>query len=183
MARSKTGSFWLRETITIPANSPDTTRIQSAVDLGSYIDVANSIGLAVEQIDAVYQVGTGYSNAGFDFLTTDGCVSWQLTDLNPQSAFVRADDNSLVGSGAMNIDDSNNVVTAPADFYPDNYGKLDESFICINTNLYVVGGVDCSGVGAVGGSDVFVTVMIKARLAKIEKADWIALAIQNTASV
>lgn len=181
MARAKTGSFWLRETVTIPAAAADGTRVQAAIDLGSYIDVANSISLAIEQVDVVWQVASDYGGTLQDMIAdTDGSLSYQVTDLNPQTLFVRADDNSLVASGTVNIDEGNNVGSAVADFYPDNYGKLDESFMVINTNLYCVAGVDSV---AIGTADVYCTVMLKARLAKLEKADWVALAIQNTASV
>jgi hypothetical protein len=180
MARSKTGSFWLRETITIPANSADGTRVQAAMDLGSYIDVANSIALAVEQCDVVFQTGTDFGGTAQDMVAADASLSYQVTDLNPGTAFVRADDNSLIASGTMNVDDTNNVATSVADFYPDNYGKLDESFMVINTNLYCVAGIDSA---ALGTTDVYCTIMLKARLAKLEKADWVSLAIQNTASV
>jgi len=46
----------------------------------------------------------------------------QLTDLNPGTVLIRADDNSLIASGALNIDGANNIVSNEVDIFPDNFG-------------------------------------------------------------
>jgi len=41
MATSKTGSFWLTETIQQPINHPADTPLTATIDLGAYVDVGD----------------------------------------------------------------------------------------------------------------------------------------------
>ena len=47
MATAKTGSFYLTETITLPAGTVDGGRIQGSIDLGAYVNVATGQAVAV----------------------------------------------------------------------------------------------------------------------------------------
>jgi len=177
MATSKTSSFWLTETVTVPNGSADNTRFQGTIDLGAYVDVGDQQALSIESVDAIWQRGADFGNDAESFLLTAGAVGYQLDDLNPGTAFVRADDNNLVASGAMNI--SAGVVSHSNDFYPDTFGKLDEARTVVNDQLYLVAGID----GAVSGAaDLYLTVRIKCRIVKLNTKDWMAIAIQSTAS-
>ena len=113
-------------------------------------------------------------------LTANGAIGSQLTDLNPGNAFVRADNQSLVASSALNIDFANNVGTFAADLYPDNFGPsaLSEAFLVVNDTLYLTSGNDNV---AVGGNAVYVTARIRCRVVKLSTKDWMAIAIQSTA--
>jgi hypothetical protein len=116
-------------------------------------------------------------------LQANGALGFQLTDLNPGSAFVRADNQSLIGSGTINIDIANNLATEVADFYPDNYGSagtLSEMFMVVNDTLYLTGGVNSATTNA--ADDLFITARIRARVVKLGSKDWMALALQSTAS-
>ena len=124
MASAKTGSFYLTETITIPGGSTTGTRVQGSIDLGAYVNVATGQAIAVESVDFVYQSGTEYSGNVEQMLTSSGSFTAQLTDLNPGTAFVRADNQSLIASGALVIDQANNVATHASDIYPDNFGQV-----------------------------------------------------------
>lgn len=181
MATAKTGSFYLTETITLPAASPDGTIVQGSIDLGAYVNVATGQAVAVEQVDFVFQVGSTRSPDVANMLATNGALGVQLTDLNPGTALVRADDQSLIASGGLNIDVTNNIATHTQDLYPDNFGptSLSEAFMVVNDTLYL-----CAGnFGALtGGSAVLVTARIKCRVAKLSSKDWMAIAIQSTAS-
>lgn len=181
MATSKTGSFYLTETVTLPAGSPVDTRVSSAIDLGAYVNVATGQAIAIESVDVVYQSGGSYIQYLTNFLIGKGSISYQLADLNPQGVFFRADNQSLVASGAMNIDYTNNVGTITADLYPDNFGTaaLSEAFMVVNDALYFTAGNNGSDVG---GGDLYVTVRIKCRVVKLSSKDWMAIAIQSTAS-
>ena len=181
MATAKTGSFYLTETITLPAASLSGTRIQGSIDLGAYVNVATGQAVAVEDVDFIYQRGSDFDQSVNGFLAGNGAISTQLTDLNPGTGFVRADNQSLIASGALSIDQTNNIGTHTSDLYPDNHGPaaLSEAFLVVNDSLYLVGGVDNA---AVGGSDLFVTARIKARVVKLSSKDWMAIAIQSTAS-
>jgi len=181
MATAKTGSFYLTETITLPAASASGTRVQGVIDLGAYVNVATGQAVAVEMVDLVYQRGSDFDQSVDGFLAGNGAVQAQLTDLNPGSAFVRADNQSLIASGALSIDQTNNIGTHTSDLYPDNFGPaaLSEAFMVVNDSLYLVGGNDNA---AVGGSSLFITARIRCRVVKLGSKDWMAIAIQSTAS-
>jgi len=181
MATAKTGSFYLTETITLPAASASGSRVQGVIDLGAYVNVATGQAVAVEMVDLVYQRGSDFDQSVDGFLAGNGAVQAQLTDLNPGSAFVRADNQSLIASGALSIDQTNNIGTHTSDLYPDNFGPaaLSEAFMVVNDSLYLVGGNDNA---AVGGSSLFITARIRCRVVKLGSKDWMAIAIQSTAS-
>lgn len=182
MATAKTGSFYLTETITLPAASAGGTRVQGVIDLGAYVNVATGQAVAIDQVDFVWQGGDTYFTLANSMVTADASLSMQLTDLNPGSAFVRADNQSLIASGAMNIDFTNNVVSRSIDLYPDNFGPtaLSEAFMVVNDSLYLVGGTDSTAV--TGAAALACTVRIRARVVKLSSKDWMAIAIQSTAS-
>jgi len=181
MATAKTGSFYLTETITIPAASAAATRVQGTIDLGAYVNVPTGQAIAVESVDFVYQAGALYQQSGNSFLAGNGGLAVQLTDLNPGTALVRADDQSLIASGSVSMDDTNNVASHVLDLYPDNFGPaaLSEAFMVVNDQLYLVGGND---VAAISGNEVYITARIKCRVVKLSTKDWMAIAIQSTAA-
>ena len=181
MAKAMTGSFYLTETVTIPAASADGTRVTGSLDLGAYVNVATSQAVAVESVDVVVQQGGNLKQLNKDLLAGDGVISTQLTDLNPGTKFVRADNNSLIASTSLNIDASANLADMTVDLYPDNFGPtaLSEAFMVVNDSLFFTAGVDGNNAGA---ADLFVTARIKARIAKLSQKDFVAIAIQSTAS-
>ncbi len=181
MAKAKTGSFYLTETITMPAASAASSRVQGTIDLGAYVNVPTGQAIAIESVDFVYQVYSDYGGNVNAMLASNGCLSAQLTDLNPGTALVRADNQSLVASAQLNIDQANNIGTHTSDLYPDNFGPatLSEAFMVVNDTLYLVGGNDNAAIGA---GDVYVTARIRCRVVKLSSEDWMAIAIQSTAS-
>jgi len=181
MATAKTGSFYLTETITIPAASASGTRVQGTIDLGAYVNVATGQAVAIESVDFVYQCSADFNTTVKGFVTQDGSIAAQLTDLNPGTAFVRADNQSLIASGNLNIDFGNNVASHVTDLYPDNFGPaaLSEAFMVVNDSLYLVAGVDNADIA---GDNLFLTARIKCRVVKLGTKDWMAIAIQSTAS-
>ncbi|AXH78893.1 MAG: hypothetical protein [Circular genetic element sp.] len=182
MATAKTGSFYLTETISLPAASASGSRVQGTIDLGAYVNVATGQAVAIDSVDFIWQVGADFGSDGKSMLQGDGAIGVQLTDLNPGTAFVRADDQSLIASGSLNIDQTNNVVTHVSDLYPDNFGPtaLSEAFMVVNDSLYLNAGPDLSASNAT--AIVFVTARIRARIVKLGSKDWMAIAIQSTAS-
>ena len=182
MTKAKTGSFYLTETVTIPAASASGDRIQGTIDLGAYVNVPTGQAIAVESVDFVYQVSTDYGSDPASMLQANGSIGAQLTDLNPGTAFVRADDQSLVASSSLSIDQANNIATHVSDLYPDNHGPaaLSEAFLVVNDQMYLVAGPDAAASNA--GTGVFVTARIKCRVVKLSTKDWMAIAIQSTAA-
>lgn len=179
MARSKTGSFWLTENITLAALDASGSRTQGTIDLGAYVDVGDQQALAIESVDFIWQASGDFGASYTAMLNGNGSLGAQLSDLNPGTVYNRADDHSLVASGNLNIDQANNIGTHAADFYPDNFGKLDESRMVVNDQLYLVAGNDNAAIGA---QTVYLTVRIKCRIVKLGTKDWMAIAIQSTAA-
>lgn len=181
MATAKTGSFYLTETVTFTAADPANTRIQGTIDLGAYVNVPTGQAIAIDSVDFVYQVFADFGGNVNGMLAGNGCLSAQLSDLNPGTALLRADDQSLIASGQLNIDQANNIGTHTSDLYPDNFGPsaLSESFMVVNDNLYLVAGNDNA---AIGTGSVYVTARIRCRVVKLSQSDWMAIAIQSTAN-
>jgi len=153
--------------------------VSGTLDLGAYVDVGDGQAVAIESVDFIMQIGTDFGGALKQACTADSAFTTQLTDLNPGDNLVRADDNSLIASAAIDIDFGNNVGTTTQDFYPDNFGKLEESRMVVNDSLFLVSGVDG---GDVATAIVSITARIKCRIVKLNTKDWMAIAIQSTAS-
>ena len=181
MATAKTGSFYLTETVTLPNGTGTGNRVQQTIDLSAYVNVPTGQAIAIDSVDFIFQAGSDFGTDGASMVSSDGAISVQLTDLNPGTAFVRGDNQSLIASGGLNVDQTNNIVSHSTDLYPDNFGptNLSEHFMVVNDTLYLVAGPDLGNVGAV---DVYVTARIRARVVKLSTKDWMAIAIQSTAS-
>ena len=180
MATSKTGSFYLTETVTLTAGAVAGTRGQSTIDLGAYVNVPTGQAIAVESVDFIYQTADGNGSAN-ELLAGDGAIGVQLTDLNPSSTLLIADDQSLIASGCLNVDVTQCILSHQSDLYPDNFGpaSLSEAFMVVNDTLYVVAG---NNAGAIGATDLKVTARVRCRVVKLSQKDWMAIAIQSTAS-
>ena len=182
MATAKTGSFYLTETVTLAAASAASSRAQGVVDLGAYVNVPTGQAVAIESVDFIYQQTSEYAGGPVAAMVAgNAALTVQLTDLNPGSSFVRADDQSLVASGSLNIDKTNNIATHTSDLFPDNFGptNMSEAFMVVNDSLYLVAGNDDA---AIGGNAVYITARIRCRVVKLSQQDWMAIAIQSTAS-
>lgn len=181
MARAKTGSFYLTETVTLAAASADGTRSTGTIDLGAYVSIPSGVAVAIESVDFILQNGNLFDGNVEGMLAANGSITQQLTDLNPGTSFVVASNQSLVASGSVNIDIANNIASHSDDMFPDNFGpaNLSEAFLVVNDTLYLTVGNDGA---AVGGASVHCTARIRCRLAKLSSDDWVAIAIQSTAS-
>ena len=181
MAKAKTGSFYLTETVNITTGSASGTRVQGTIDLSSYISVPQGLAIAIDEVDFIHQVGEDYGQDASTMLQANGSISAQVTDLNPGTAFVRADSQSLVASSGLNIDQANNIATHAADFYPDQFGPagLSDMFLVVNDTLYVVAGNDAALSAA---ANLWVTVRVRCRVVTLGKTDWMAIAIQSSAN-
>jgi len=180
MTKSVTGSFYLTETVTLPPSSADGTRVSATLDLSAYVNVPTGQAIAIESVDFIHQVSSG--NHGFfkAMVLGDACLTTQLTDLNANTTFVRADNHSLIASSGLNIGYAANTGTFSSDIYPDNFGPsaLSEAFLVVNDTLYLTAGVDGA---AIKTQDVNVSVRVRCRVVKLSTKDWMAIAIQSTA--
>lgn len=188
MAKAKTSSFWLTETIDITAGG-HANAIQGTIDLGAYVDVADRQAISVEQVDFIFQshdtANATYSSAIGNVYTTNATVSVQITDLNRGVALVRADDRALVGSGALHLESAvvagttHNTLTVAADLYPDSYGKGSDSRLTVNDQLYLTGMT--TGTFAANFA-LTVVCRLKCKVVSLTQKDWMAIAIQATAA-
>jgi len=180
MATSKTASFWLTEAVIIGATE---STASGTIDLGAYVDVGDQQALAIEDVDFIWQahgtVADQYDSYFDGSVGGDAAFDVQLSDLNPGGVIVRADDNNLIASAALLIADGENVVSMGPDLYPDTFGKLDESRMVVNDQLYVV---STSTQAMVAAQELVCTARIKCRIVKLSTKDWMAIAIQSTAS-
>jgi len=182
MAKAMTGSFYLNETISLPANTVSGNRIMGTLDLSAYVNVPTGQAIAIDQVDFIYQVSSDYGSDAKSMVQASGAIGVQLTDLNPGTVFVRADNQSLVASGSVNIDQPNNISSHMTDLYPDNFGPsgLSDMFICVNDQLYLTAGPDGADTNAT--TIVYVTARVRCRIVKLSTKDWMAVAIQSTAA-
>jgi len=180
MATAKTGSFYLTETVTIPNATAAGSVLQGSMDLSAYVNVPTGQAIAIEHVDFIWQVGADYAGRMAGAVASDTALTAQLADLNPGAGLMRADDHSLVASGQINVDFTNNVLTDSSDFYPDNFGPaaLSEAFMVVNDTLYL----SVSNGDALTTDLLNVTARVRARVVKLSTKDWMAIAIQSTAS-
>ena len=180
MAEAMTNSFYLTESVVIPAATASGTSTQATIDLSAYINVPTGQAVAIGSVDFVYQRVPTFGQDVDQMVAGNGSISVQLTDLNQGTNLVRADNQSLVASGALIIDQANNIASNETDLYPDNFGpsKLSEQFLVVNDTLYLTAMPAGTTIGA---SDVAVTARIRASVVKLSTKDWMAIAIQSTA--
>lgn len=181
MATSKTASFTLVERIN--SATAASGLFSGTLDLGAYVDVGDQQAIAIESVDFIvqaYSTDTGIWSGNLGaFMAADSSWDFQLTDLNPNGAIIAADENSLIASGTLFFDDGNNMTSLGPDLYPDNYGKLDQSRMVVNDQLYIV--ADAS-TAATANDQWAVTCRVRCRIVKLSTKDWMAIAIQSTAS-
>jgi len=157
------------------------TELKTQLTLDSLRECSNgSVVIAVESIDFIVQRGSDHDMDVQGMLAANGTIGFQLTDQNPGTVFIAADDHSLIASGCVNIDVANNIASHSNDFFPDEWGpaNLSEAFMVVNDTLYLVAGNDGAAIGA---SSVRVSVRIRCRVVKLSKIDWMSIAIQSTA--
>ena len=166
--------FTLTERLTISAANTDTF---ATIDLGSYVDVGDRQALQVHSVDFIFQ-GTTASEALTTAVGADSSIDIQLTDLN-RGGLIFCNDRSLVGSGRLLVDFSNNSLTSESDLYPDNFGKgADDGRFVVNDQLYVTGRASVLG----SGKALNITVRVNATIVTLSPKDFMAIAIQSTAA-
>lgn len=180
MTKSMTGSFYLTETVILPIATASGGRVTGTLDLSAYVNVPTGQAIAIESVDFIIQIGSDFGGPISQVAVGNSSLGMQLTDLNPGDAFVRADNQSLIASSRVDIDDSSNLSTESQDLYPDNFGptSLSEAFLVVNDQAYLTCGID----GQAAADNLYMTARIKCRVVKLSTKDWMAVAIQSTAA-
>jgi hypothetical protein len=180
MTKSVTGSFYLTETVTMPSASVDGTIVTGTMDLSAYVNVPTGQAIAVESVDFIYQIQDDFGGLLSTISTANSSLTTQLVDQNPGTTLVRADNHSLVASGNLQTDASNNASVMVSDLYPDNFGpaNLSEAFLVVNDALFLSNSF--RGANPMN-ANVYVTARVRCRVVKLSTKDWMAIAIQSTA--
>jgi hypothetical protein len=181
MVSSKTATFTLREVVSLTAVD---TIVQGSLDIGSYISVADSEAFAIEHVDCIWQ-SYDTANDAYNWniagaVAGNAAIGFQLTDQNPNTEFVRGDSTSLIASGSWYFDDANTIASQGPDLFPDNFGKLDQSYYVVNDNLYFNAVLSQSALAA--NRNLVGTIVIRGRIVKLDKKAWIAKAISSTSN-
>lgn len=181
MAKAKTGSFWLTEELILDTLD---INVQGTVSLGSYVDVGDRQAIAIEQVDFIVQA---YNTANNQYSNSyqgaaSGATTWgmQLADLNPGTQFVGADDNSLIASGAVLYDDSNNVASVGPDLFPDTFGSLDDARMVVSDSLFFNAVFHGSALAA--EREWRVCCRLKCKIVTLSLKDFMSIAVQSSAS-
>jgi len=178
MSKRKTSTFYLTERLNVTTAG---TAVTANIDLGAYVDVGDRQGIAIEEVEFIWQGVTtaGAAQALPLALGGNGVGQAQVFDLNRGGTEQFADDRALVGSGQLVYGHSNYTMDQDADIYPDVFGSKDGVRLVVNDQLYCV----ANWVGSISSNEaVSVTVRIKAHIATLSAKDWMAIAIQSTAA-
>jgi len=173
MARAKTASFTLTHDLIFDSVNPT-----GVIPIGSLIDVGDAQALEIEKVDFVftghYQTTTSefYAPAGAA-LSADSQFLVQLMDKN-QGETINPADNNLIASGQMHYDVSN-IVTAAADFYPDDFKNSTGRFV-VNDEMYIAAR---AGYTNVANYTMVCTVRITAKVVKLVTRDWMAISLET----
>ena len=168
MAKAKTGTFYLRETINVDA-SPQ----QEEMDLTVYVDPVNSQGLLIRAVDFIW-----YDSA--TWLPLDPAADWQgaiqlhdsalggLADLENEHQVASGSITAVLGSG----------VFSDQDFFPDRLGMTKgEGRIVVNDTLEIA----TDGSASVPANCVC-TIVLEVQVVKLTKEDYISLALQSVSN-
>lgn len=173
MATKKTSMFTLTERITISVVDTDTT---ATIDLASYIDVADRMGLQIHSVDYVFQ-GTTPEGEINGAMGANGTVHCQVTDLN-RGGLVFANDRALVSSAQLVLD-TDGFLASSSDLFPDNYGKgSDDGRYVVNDQLYLT----AHTTALAANQSINVTVRVNCSVVSLGAKDFMAIAIQSTAA-
>ena len=172
MAKAKTSTFTITEQISTNGVSAGV----STISIGSLIDVGDSQALEVLSVDFIFQdwLAGVYSPFGVNNpFTNDAAACVQLMDRS-SGVLISSSDNNLVASCNMNFDVAG-VVTAAADFYPDDFKNDDGRFV-VNDEMYVI----MRTLGSyTSNHELRCTLRIRARIVKLGIKDWIAISLET----
>jgi len=167
MAKKKTNSFYLRETIEV-----NTGPAQESMDLSVYVDPVNKQGLLIRQVDFIWYDST-------TFLPLDPNVDWQgAIQIHDTALGGLADleNTHQVASGSI-LAVQSSTVTKSQDFFPDRLGMAKgEGRIVVNDTLEIC----TDGSASIPGNAVVCCVM-EVQVVRLTEKDYISLALQSVA--
>tara|TARA_B100000470_G_C19760934_1_gene378303 strand:+ start:185 stop:706 length:522 start_codon:yes stop_codon:yes gene_type:complete len=166
MAKAKTNTFYLRETIEVNAGPSFET-----MDLSVYVDPVNKQGLLIRNVDFIWSLSDTWlppAAAAFQ-------AAIQIHD-TALGGMVDLENTHQVASGSVTATTS--TVARDQDFFPDRLGMAKgEGRICVNDTLEIV--TDGSAAGIPG--TYVCTVVMEVQVVKLTEKDYISLALQQVA--
>ena len=174
MAKSLTGTFTITSSVNLATAAYETTTIP----IGSLIDVGDAQALEIEQVDYIYQ-NYDTTNDRYEVIHASGPYAGdasfgaQLMDRNAQT-FLRASDNNLISSSAVQYD-SANITSHASDFFPDDFQKTNGRFV-VNDEVYLTGWASAA---AAANTELSITVRIRAKVVKLSTRDWMAISLET----
>jgi len=175
MAKSLTGTFTITDSMTISALGYST----ATISIGSLIDVGDAQALEIEAVDYVW---SNYDTTNDNYepfaashpFSTDAGFGAQLLDRN-SAVWLDPADNNVISSAAVSWD-SQAVVTAASDFFPDDFQKTNGRFV-VNDELYVV---SCLTAGTLAAAqELNLAIRIRAKVVKLSTRDWMAISLET----
>jgi len=164
MARAKTNSFYIRETIDV-----DTSLNVETMDLSVYVDPVNKQGLLVRQCDFIWNDKTDW--------VPPAAAAWQAAiQIHDTALGGMADPENTHQVASGMIVSTTGSTNADSDFFPDRLGMAKgEGRIVVNDTLEI-----CTlGTGVVAG--YVCTVVMEVQVVKLSEKDYISLALQSVA--
>jgi len=165
MAKAKTAPFWIAE-----AQVGISTSVESqTIDIGAYVDPADSQGLEILSVDYIWDETTNLPPS-----FTDQRATAQLKD-NTNGDLVSPTNLHLISSGHLSVD-AGSYLSTSSDVFPDrlNLGK-DGGRVVVNDSL------EFCVKGSATANNLRCTVRICARVITLTKKDYMTLALQTVA--
>jgi len=165
MAKAKTNTFYLRETVDC-----DTSLTTSTMDLSIYVDPVNKQGLLIRAVDFIWTDKTDW--------VPPPAAAWQSSVQVHDTALggmADPDNTHQIASGSVVSTTSGSF--SDSDFFPDRLGMAKgEGRIVVNDTLEI-----CTlGAGTITSGYV-VTVVMEVEVVKLSERDYISLALQAVA--
>ena len=166
MAKAKTGSFFIRRTVSTDGSSPDVI----SIDTSAYVDPADRQGVMIESVNFIF-----YDSNSNMPLTPSGqeTVACQLLT-GAYTTMQAYDEEDLIASGALYFSGTG-IVSNDSDLFPDILGSRD-GYIVVDDNLSLVGQATS------GFANAVCAVLIKAKVVQLTNKDYMALAMQTVAN-
>jgi hypothetical protein len=165
MAKAKTNSFYIRETIDV-----DTSLNTETMDLSVYVDPVNKQGLLVRQCDFIWTDKTDW--------VPPPAAAWQAAiQIHDTALGGMADPENTHQVASGSIVATTASIDHDQDFFPDRLGMAKgEGRIVVNDTLEI-----CTlGAGTIPAGYVC-TVVMEVQVVKLSEKDYISLALQQVA--
>lgn len=166
MAKAKTNTFYLRETIDV-----NTTPTAESWDLSVYVDPVNKQGLLIRNVDFIWSISGTW--LPMPAAAMQAAVQIHDTALGGMEDY---ENTHQVASGS--ITGTTSAVNSDQDFFPDRLGMAKgEGRIVVNDTLEIVSDGSAAGVPAA----LVCTVVMEVQVVKLTEKDYISLALQQVA--